>query len=53
MSERDVAIRGAVVEEEYFLEIYTALLRDVDTDVAISTLWIGAGVLDHVGEVMV
>jgi hypothetical protein len=47
-----VQIGGAVVEEEDFLEIYTALIRDVDADVAVSARSIGDCFLNHVGEVM-
>ena len=46
-------MRGVVVEEDDFLEIYTALIRDVDADIAVCARWIGDGLLDHVGEIMV
>lgn len=44
-------IGGAVVEEKDFLEIYTALICDVDADVAVSARWIGDASLDHIGKV--
>lgn len=43
--------RGAVVEEEDVLEIHTALICDVDANVAVSARWIGDASLNHIGKV--